>query len=511
MKTTPDLDLTQTLAISRRRFMGFGAALMGGAIAERTFAALPGPLEPLSQAPAATAGAWRRLKQRLSGELIRHGQFGYTRLSTPNNQRYRHIKPAGIAVCTNAEDVATCLRWCQEENMPLATRGGGHSYAGYSSTHGLLISLSSLGGSTYDASSGRVTIGGGMLNGALYKALGGIGRSVTHGRCTGVGAGGFLLGGGIGFEMRAHGIGSDKLVSTEIVTADGAIRVANAASNADLFWACRGGAGGNFGINTAFTLETFPVDRIVVFDLSWRAAPDELIATVVRTLEAAPNQLGAKLYLEPYLADGRHGEPALLLRIYGQFHGSEADLRDIFAPLTAAAKPGAATIETLPYWEGQYFLAEEGTPACYQSRSRFVDSSLPDAFIAVVRQWMNRWEPVQGGAYLSLFLTGGAINDVPADATAFVHRWSRWLFDLGIGWDPTQSPQSKRRAHRWQDGCYAALVPIAGGGAFQNFVDPSLEDWETAYYGSNLPRIRAIKRQYDPGNRFRFPQSIRPA
>ncbi|UZR29653.1 FAD-binding oxidoreductase [Methylococcus mesophilus] len=513
MKTLLPAALGNRLEITRRRFMGIGAALAGGALSERAFSAseaLASTAAQAAQAPQAPPNAWKKLKRNLSGQLVRHGQFGYTRLSMPNNVRYRGIKPAGVAVCATAEDVATCLKWCQQENMPLAIRGGGHFYAGYSCTRGLLINLSSLNDASYDETSGRITIGGGTLNGAVYTALGGIGRSITHGRCTTVGAGGYLLGGGIGFEMRAHGIGSDKLVSTEIVTADGSILTANASDYSDLFWACRGGAGGNFGINTAFTLETFPIDRITVFDLTWMDASDELITAVIRALEAAPHGLGSKVYMEPYTSTKFGSPPEILLRIYGQFHGTEAELTEIIAPMTANTKAASETIESLPYWEGQYFLAEEGTPACYQSRSRFVNGSLPEAFIEEIRLWMSRWESSQGGAYLSLFQTGGAVNEYPSDASAFVHRDSQWLFDLGIGWDRTQSPQSKHRAHRWQNGFHAALTPIAGGGAFQNFPDPSLKDWEDAYYGSNLSRLRRVKTKYDPNDLFRFPQSIRP-
>ena len=104
-----------------------------------------------------------------------------------------------------------------------------------------MISLKQLRTTTYDSDLQRISIGGGILNGAVYAALQKIDRSITHGRCPTVGAGGYLLGGGVGFDMRCHGIACDKLISTEIVLANGEIVTANANVNPDLFWACRGG------------------------------------------------------------------------------------------------------------------------------------------------------------------------------------------------------------------------------------------------------------------------------
>src|SRR5262249_15068484 len=141
-------------------------------------------------------------------------------------------------------------------------------YAGYSTTPGLMIDLGGLRGVDFDPATRVATVGGGVINSTLYAALQRNGVTITHGRCPRVGVGGFFLGGGIGFNMRAHGLACDQLKATQIVTADGQVRTVD--GSADLFWACRGGAGGNFGINTSFSVQTFDVPRqLTVFSLSW--------------------------------------------------------------------------------------------------------------------------------------------------------------------------------------------------------------------------------------------------
>jgi FAD/FMN-containing dehydrogenase len=110
-------------------------------------------------------------------------------------------------------------------------------------------------------------MGGGARNANVYAGLRPANRSITHGRCEGVGVAGLVLGGGIGFSQRRRGLTCDQLVETEIVTAAGERLVCNEKENADLVWACRGGGGGNFGVNVSLTFQTFPVDVMTVFKL----------------------------------------------------------------------------------------------------------------------------------------------------------------------------------------------------------------------------------------------------
>jgi hypothetical protein len=182
------------------------------------------------------ARRWDELAASLEGNLLRPGDPAFVARATPWALQYAGVLPGGIAQCTSAADVSTCLQWAQANHAPLVARSGGHSYGGYSTTTGLMIDVSLMNSVAVDEATGLATLGGGARNRNVYAACRPLGRTVTHGRCYDVGVAGLVLGGGIGFNMRAHGLTCDQLVATEIVLADGRILTCSEDENADLFW-----------------------------------------------------------------------------------------------------------------------------------------------------------------------------------------------------------------------------------------------------------------------------------
>ena len=122
--------------------------------------------------------------------------------------------------------------------------------------------------------------------------------------------------------------------------------------------------------------------------------------------------------------------------------------------------------------------------------------------------WIERRQhtPSLGSGALLLDAYGGALNRPAADATAFVHR--DMLFSLQY-LAYFNGATAGRASRRWINGVWHALRPNVSGEAYQNYIDPTLASWRHAYYGANYPRLRRIKRRVDPGNLFRFAQSIR--
>lgn len=527
-------DLERAPSWSRRGILGAAAGLAGtAAMAPLAANAKPRISIAAKHLAAASGGAsqteWARLARALRhGRLLTPDDVDFRMVALPNNLRYAETLPAGIARCGNADEVAFALNWARQNHIPIATRGGGHSYAGYSTTTGLMIDTALLRGSIFDHRTGVIRVGAGARNRDLYRALATEQRAMTHGRCPSVGAAGFLLGGGIGFNMRARGMACDQVVGSELVTAQGErLRLgphARDRRDVDLFWACRGGGGGNFGITTKFALETFSVEgkSVTVFDLGWTRTPDnkgacphsveEIGARLMQVLDEAPVELGSRISFGAVTPAQLHQGYDVPISLLGQFAGPAEKLIDILRPVYDLCPPNAGRgMKTLPYWPAQTFLHEDGYPTFYQERSAFVVKPFGAEELAKGLAKLRAFPGLRGYCDLRFFQTGGEINKVKPGDTAFVHRDSRWLMVVGLYWDAgNDSDESVMRAgHAWQDDAYAALRPLAGGGAYQNFPDPSLgEAFRSAYYGDNVSRLQAIRDQVDPDRVFKFPQAI---
>ncbi len=481
--------------------------------------------------PAARANpseaAWRELRRRLNGALVMPGDKGYDALALPQNLRYKPLSvPQGIATVRTTEQVSLCIDWARHETIDPIVRSGGHCYAGFSTTTGLQIDMRAMNRidnarSNKKLAEDEIVVGGGALNKDIYAALKAVDATITHGRCTAVGAAGFLLGGGIGFNMRRLGIGSDGMLATDIVLADSSAITASASGNSDLFWACRGGAGGNFGVNTAFKMKVHKApSSLCVFNLTWTQKPDDVLPVLLETLRNATTDLGSKVSVTaPSPADRARGGD-VHVALLGQLVGSKDALLSILRPVLRIAAPddlkatdGRQGIYTMPYWPGQAFLEEEGKPAYYQERSSFVRGPMPAEKLKAALHWARNL-PVQtkGPCEFKFFQTGGAVNALASGATAFVHRDSDWIFDIEINWLVEDPRETVDALHKWQDDFYTEMEDGKITSSYQNFADPSLKDnqWQTAYYGQNYSKLQRVKQQYDRDSFFRYKQSIQP-
>ncbi len=210
--------------------------------------------------------------------------------------RFDGIHPAGIAYVDNAHDVGTCLAFVRKFGVKFAARSGGHGYAGYSSSTGLIIDVENLKGVQISGTTANVGAGTRLID--FYSELAAKGRAIPGGSCPTVGIAGLVLGGGVGVTGRAFGLTCDKLASLNIITANGQALTASPSSHSDLYWACRGGGGGNFGIATWFQFNTVPAPSPVLFFLSW---PWSKAAKVIAAWQSwapnAPDALWSNLHL----------------------------------------------------------------------------------------------------------------------------------------------------------------------------------------------------------------------
>ncbi len=479
---------------SRRRFLTYLGGLTAFSLSgcgRETQSPLEGLERPL-----------QLLSRRLSGPVLEPGQQGYLQRALPWNLRFAKVLPAGVAVCQSSADVREALLWAQAYGVPLAVRSGGHSFAGFSTTEGLMIDVSSLNQVEFDAASGKVRMAGGVRNSGARATLLQVDAAITHGRCVGVGVSGLTLGGGIGFSMRSKGLTCDRLLETEIVTASGEILTCNADSNSDLFWACRGGGGGNFGINTSMTFQAFPVDQVTVFQVEWNSKPEEVLAALLRLGPSAPEQLGMLAAAE--VTPGK--APSIFL--LGQFYGSPQELRTILDPIFQIAAPITEDIHQDKYWDAQTFLAEEGRPEYLQESSRYAYSDISNQAIGAIFAALRRWPGQTGSGTWNFFLTGGQVDRVGRTDTAYCHRGARLLTTCTVSWDSSLSAEAEAANLEWQQAFHLEMAQYTSAESFQNFVDRNQANYLQAYYGENLERLVQVKRRYDPANVFQFPQSL---
>ncbi|MBL1098437.1 FAD-binding oxidoreductase [Streptomyces coffeae] len=455
--------------------------------------------------------AWNELARSLDGTLIRPEDDGYREWGHPQNLRYDARRPAGVVVCHTARDVRTAILFAQRTGIHLVARSGGHSYGGYSATRGLLVDLGQLNEVRPDREAGTVTVGAGARNSGIYTALQPHNLAISAGRCPTVGISGLTLGGGFGFSSRKLGLTADALERTTVVTAAGNSLVCDDRQHPDLFWACRGGGGGNFGINTEFTFRTTPVDTVAVYQLDWDWQDTPAAFAAVQALVTqAPSAFSCRI------GGGSAGrtrpeiDGARKVSAIGQFFGTADDLRDLLAPVLRAARPERTLIENQTFWQAKDFLYHSVPSDRYAVTSRYLDRPLPERGVAAFMEAIDAWPGSSNpdGAGIALFAWGGAIAEVGPRETAFIHRTACFLLASETTWAVQDDAALVTANLRWLQELSRTLDTYGNGQAYQNFIDPDLRDWRRAYYGADYPRLTQVKRTYDPENFFHFAQSI---
>jgi len=475
------------------------------------------------------AADWAALARDLSGPLIRPGESGYTTAKELFDTRFDSLRPAGIAYCRNPHDVATSLAFVRKYGLPVAARCGGHSYAGWSSTSGLIVDVTRMAGVSVSGGNPKTaTVGAGTRLIDFYNGLAAHGRAVPGGSCPTVGISGLTLGGGIGVVGRAYGLTCDNVTSLQIVTADGQIRTANAKTNSDLFWACRGGGGGNFGVVTSFTFTTHPAGDICLFFLSW---PWSQAARVIAGWQSwaphAPDQLWSNLHLA-----AAPGGSIPSIQVGGTYLGTVSEAAAQLEKLYAAvgSHPSSPFLESTTWLHAM--LVEAGcasltvkechlptqtaggqlSRASEYAKSDFFTRPLSGHGIGTLLAGVENLQRVSGApggsGGIAFDALGGAVNRVAPGATAFVHRNALFGAQYTTTWPVGSASAEVARQHAWQQSFWQSMRPYASGQAYQNYIDPSLANWRQAYYGANYTRLTQVKAAYDPHRLFSFPQAV---
>ena len=498
----------------------------GTATGAATVTAAP-PSPPGSAAGPPTDADWAAFARAIEGSVVRPTNPGYRTARQLFDPRFDAIRPQAVVSCASEADVQRSLAFARAHGIVPTPRGGGHSYAGYSTGTGIVVDVSKL--ARVSVGGGTAVVGAGTRLVDLYAAIAPHGVAIPGGTCPTVGISGLALGGGQGVVGRKFGLTCDSIRALRMVTASGDIVTCDAGTNADLFWACRGGGGGNFGIVTSFTFATHPIGELTLFSLTWPwPAARDVLSAWQSWGPTAPDELWSDCHL---LARSGNPPGPLATSVNGAYVGSSSALSPLLAALQrdVGSAPSHSYVNTESY--GAAMMGEAGcsglsvdqchlptqNPAGVLQRqaslakSDFFDEPIPagaisSALAALEDRQNDASLPTTGGVLFDAY--GGAINRVAPDATAFVHRRQLFLGQYFTNLPNGASDATVAANREWLDGLYATLHPHASGEAYQNYIDPDLTAWEQAYYGSNLPRLEKVKQTYDPDGLFRFPQAI---
>lgn len=562
--------------MNRPRFLSLSAgAALASILPKRAYASGP------------SHSAWQSLHKQLGGRLIRvdfplagcvsdpqsqHCEVLFENLRNPffigDNPGLTQTlgwidawttSPSQYAVAArDAHDVAAAVKFAREHGVRLAIRGGGHSYQGTSNApDSLLIWTRHM--NDIIVREDTVTLGAGVIWINAYDAVTTQrGKYVQGGGCTTVGVAGLIQSGGFGSFSKRFGTAAGSLLEAEVVTADGNVRIANAHTNPDLFWAIKGGGGGTFGVVTKVTLR--------LHDLP------ELFGGASARIKCQSDDAYRKLILQflalyrEHLFNEHWGEqvafaPTNVLDVSMVFQGlSSPEAQAVWAPFFEWVRRSP----DLYSFERQPFVA--AGPARHWWDAAYMNSKLPGLFVhderpvakpndvwwagdsgqvgQVLYGYESLWLPqtllaadkqerladalftASRRAEVALHFNKG-LGGAPADALARASDTAMnpsvlSAFALAISADG-QGPaypgiaghepdvSAGRRSRRKIHECMNALRAVAAdGGSYVSESDYFQNDWRQAYWGANYSRLAEVKRKYDPTNLFAVHHGVAP-
>ncbi len=449
------------------------------------------------------------LKASLRGELIQQGDEGYDAArKVYNGMIDKH--PALIARCADVADVIIAVNFAREHNLLVSIRGGGHNAGGLGiCDDGLVIDLSLIRYTYVDPVAKTVRVGGGSTWGDVDHATHAFGLAVPSGIISTTGVGGLTLGGGIGYLTRKYGLAIDNLLSADVVLADGRLVTASESSNADLFWALRGG-GGNFGVVTSFLFKANPVDTVYAGPMLWemdKAA--EVMRWYREFIVQAPDDINgffAFLIVPPGPPFPEHLHNKNMCGIVWGYTGPMELAEATFKPIREKFPPALDFVGPIPQPALQsMFDALYPKGHQWYWKADFVKELSDEAIDIHIKHGSQL---PTGQSTMHLYAVNGAASRVGKHDTAWSYRDAIWA-EVIVGVDP--DPTKKDLIVNWARNYWQDTHPYSAGGAYVNFMmEEEGQDRVKASYRDNYERLVAIKRTYDPTNFFRVNQNIKP-
>jgi FAD/FMN-containing dehydrogenase len=422
--------------------------------------------------------------------------------------------PAAVIRCSSTDEIAAGVRFAGERGLPLAVRGGGHSFPGHGSCDGgIVLDLAPLSAVEVARDRRIATVGGGATWAEVDRVTAAQGLAIPGGLVSTTGVGGLTLGGGFGWLSRCWGLACDQLVAAEVVLADGSAIRASETEEPQLLWALRGG-GGNFGVVSCFELrlhELPPAGAVLGGVVFYEAeAAEPVLREYSRLAAAMPDELSTLVAFTcvpplPFLPERIHHAPAVAIALCDLGEAAEAEARSL--PLRRLASPLADLVRRLPYVEQQRMF-DAGSPPGQRQYGLGVNlHALGDETIAALAERAAvRPTPL---CQIHLHQLGGAVSRVAEDATAYAGRDAAWVGHIIATWTDAGDDE---RARGWARATRDRLAELVAPRTYLNFLgEAGPERVRLAYGAAKHERLRQLKRRYDPGNLFRINANIPPA
>jgi len=443
------------------------------------------------------AAAIRKFSAGLTGHVIMPNDGLYESARWGWNRAIdRH--PGMIVRCTTTEDVVRAVDFARNNDLLLAVRSGGHSFAGHSNCDGgMVIDFSAMRGIHVDPSSRVARAQAGVKVGEFDCATQSVGLATVMGGCEDVGIGGLTLGGGQGLLSGCYGLACDNLLSVEVVTVDGRLLNASAREHEDLFWGIRGGAG-NFGVATLLEYRLHPVKQIFGGAVVY---PIESLKQVLRCWRDYSSDPADELTTVFGISTMPSG-PAI--GIVGGWCGDLDQGQTALRPLTSFGSPLMSSLRGLSYLDFQHSIEEFNPTQVSAHRKSNFFKQLTDESIDVIAEHIRR---AAGSFFLGVFPYRGAICRVGASATAFPIRERGYDVWIDAYW---QQPSEAEPSREWTNHFWNAMRPFTTGAVYVNNLSDEGEERARAAFGANYDRLVALKNKYDPTNFFRMNQNIKP-
>lgn len=441
------------------------------------------------------------LADSLRGNLLLPGNAAY--------ESARHVlnasidkHPALIVQPTGPADIGSAVDFARDNGLVVAVKCGGHSYSGRSTCDGgLMIDLSTFRDVRIDQPRQSAFVTGGSLLGQLDHESMAMGMVTTAGTVSHTGVGGLTTGGGFGRVGRRYGLALDNVKSVDVVSADGKLRHASAQENPDLYWAVRGG-GGNFGVVTSFEFQLHPMERQVIGGtlVYPMAKLRDLLEIYAEYSPRCPNELYTDLVaVHPY--GGKPGVAVLDVC----WSGSAAGYEKAMQPYQVLGDPLANGVKAVDY----VALQRSGDSTDARSWASYLKGGFIEGFKpGLIDSLLDAMEPHPDRSTIVIFQhSGGAINQVAPDATAFPHRYASHNMIPMVSW----RQGTPRDEHvRYIKSLWSQLQPFTYGFYTVEVDDDHDVSAMNRNYQANYPRLVGIKKRYDPDNIFRLNANVTP-